>query len=92
MIKTIFKFPIDAIDLFYVDMPEGAEILSVQVQHETPCFWALVDATAPTTTRTFVIHGTGHAVTNPEEKKFIGTFQLKGGLYVFHLFEVVDLV
>ena len=87
--KTIWKFSIEAADLFGVDMPEGSEILSVQEQHGKPCIWALVDPGRKKVNRTFCIYGTGHPVGNVESKKFIGTFQLAGGNLVFHLFELV---
>ena len=41
--KTIWKFPVPVNDGNVLEMPEGAKILSVQVQGETPCLWALVD-------------------------------------------------
>ena len=87
--KSIWKFPVDAVDLFGVEMPEGAEILSVQVQRGTPCVWAMVDPGRKKETRNFVVYGTGHPVSNSGAKKFIGTFQLGGGDLVFHLFELI---
>lgn len=70
-------------------MPKGAEILTVQTQNGIPCIWALVDIEAEKEPRVFDIFGTGHPVTFDMgvERKYINTFQLKGGALVFHLFE-----
>lgn len=40
-----FKFPIN--DNVCIDMPIGAEILTVQTQNNTPCIWAIVNPTKP---------------------------------------------
>ena len=87
--KTIWKFELEVTDNQYVNMPYGAELLSVQTQGTTPCLWALVDAKNPTEERHFEVFGTGHPVNCDMgiERKYIGTFQLSGGATVFHLFE-----
>lgn len=87
MEKEIWKYEISA-DQTIIEMPKDAEILSVQVQHEVPRIWALVDPENPIEERVIEIFGTGHKI--PCEgisRKFIGTFQLYGGSLVFHLFE-----
>jgi hypothetical protein len=69
-----------------IDMPAGAELLAVQVQHDVPCIWALVNLDNPMTQREFLIVGTGHNL--PERYGgHVGTFQLDGGSFVFHVFE-----
>lgn len=70
-------------------MPKGAQILCVQNQREKACIWALID---PNETeeekRYFWIIGTGHGFAYDEDKHvYIGTFQLDGGLLVYHVFE-----
>jgi hypothetical protein len=93
----VWKFPLlseskilrnekqDAIQVM-LDMPEGAKILSLQVQNDMPCIWALVDPSAENVKRTFVIIGTG--ITLPKgEFDFVGTFQLEKLGLVFHVFE-----
>jgi hypothetical protein len=84
--KRIWKYAFDATDSFELTMPKGALVLSVQVQRDTPCLWALVDYTTETEVRRFRIAGTGHPI--DFDGKFIGTFQLDHGSLVFHLFEV----
>lgn len=85
--KTIWKYAIEPSDNFRVDLPAGAEFLSVQSQFETPQMWWLVDPTAPKAARRFAVHGTGHTIRGV--KTYLGTFQMNEGTLVFHLFEVV---
>ena len=80
--KTIWKFPVMS-DV--IEMPEGAEILSVQTQHDQPCLWALVDPDAPMERRTFNVVGTG--IPFEGDGQFLGTFQLLGGGFIGHVFE-----
>ena len=89
--KTIYKYDLDLGHINRVQIPKGAEILCVQSQKqaskEVPCLWAIVDTDAPTTYRRFFIFGTGEAM-NPEYPlTYIGTFQLKAGALVYHVFE-----
>lgn len=87
--KTVWKYPVELKDYFEVDMPEGAEILSVEMQGTSPCMWALVRANeTPTERRLFRLAGTGHPINEQENLKFIGTFFMRGVL-VFHLFEII---
>ena len=82
----VFKYPIPIDDKFDLMLPVGAALLSVQVQHDTACIWALVDANAPRERRSFTLYGTGRPCQeNP--KDYIGSFQVYGGSLVFHLFE-----
>jgi len=84
---TIYKYPIEPRD-FTLTLPERARLLTVQTQYSRPCLWALVDPEAPPEERHFVTYGTGHPVTDdPVRLTYIGTFQLEGGMLVFHLFE-----
>ena len=86
--KTIWKFPLSSMDVNYIKMPEGAKILTVQTQMETPCIWALVNPTAQMTQRVFRTVGTGHDLPEQNPHNYIGTFQLMAGQLVFHLFEI----
>jgi hypothetical protein len=86
--KQVWKFDVRPGD-FTVDMPRGAHVLTVQMQHERPMMWALVDPTEPVQKRRFVLVGTGHPVVNAEWMRYVGTFQVREGQLVFHLFERV---
>ena len=84
--KTIWKFPVGITQIFELKMPSGAKILSVQVQHELPVIWALVDSDASPVVRTFYVRGTGHSSDGLEHADFVGTFQMSDGIFAFHLF------
>lgn len=84
--KTIWKFPLEVTDRQIVTMPEGARILDVQVQNDTPCLWAVVNERAEPQRRVIVIYGIGGPVPDTEGT-YIGTFQMYGGAAVFHAFE-----
>jgi len=88
MKKSIWKFNFPIRDEFQLQMPKGAEILSVQIQHEKPTLWAICDTESKNETRNFSIYGTGHPI-NPNGKKFIATFQMANGSLVWHLFEII---
>lgn len=85
----IYKYPVNQPKGYIsIEMPKGAKILTVQVQNEVPCIWALVDPNAAPEIRCFRIYGTGHMVEH-ENMPYIGTFQLLEGRLVFHLFEAL---
>jgi len=86
-VKTIWKFEFAGdFGPFPLNMPEGAEILSVQVQRNgRPCLWALIpDQDAAPKIRTFWLFGTGWSI-GIEHLQYIGTFQFYS--YICHLFE-----
>lgn len=94
--QAVWKFPVGVADEFDLEMPTGAQILSVQVQGDgnSPadvCMWAICPThpSAGVEVRKFCVYGTGHWHPNISELKFIGTFQLFGGSFVGHLFEEV---
>lgn len=86
--KKIFKYPLEVEDKQVVMMPVDAQILCIQVQHGTPCIWALVDpALAASQERTLLTFGTGHELPTGLELSYIGTYLVHGGNLVFHVFE-----
>ena len=88
MKKQIWKFELTD-DKVSVNIPKGAKILTLQVQHETSCIWALVDPLNELEERHFEIYATGEEIHYDMgiERKYINTFQLQGGMLVFHVFE-----
>jgi len=86
MSSKIWKFPFDVEDDLSIAMPKNSEIVDVQVQGEQPCIWAICNSDESYEKRRFVIVGTGHPL--GIIGKYIGTFQLLGGSFVGHLFEV----
>jgi hypothetical protein len=86
--RAIWKFVIDVKDEFFLEMPPGAKVLSVQEQDGVPCLWAAVRPSAaqhPQQRRFFVV-GTGHPMPK-DATKYLGTFQLQGGAFIGHLWE-----
>lgn len=86
--KTIWKFPLPTTDEGSVlEMPIGAEVLTVQTQTDRPQLWAVVDPFADTELRTFRTYGTGHPIEH-DPGRYVATYQLHGGGLIFHVFEI----
>lgn len=83
----IFKYSLALGDVQNVWMPEGAKLLSVQVQRETIVLWALVSPDAECVKRKIVCSGTGHNVIGVDAQDYIGTIQLLNGELVLHFFD-----
>lgn len=85
----IWKYTLQTTDRQTVSMPAGARMLSVQVQHDRMCLWALVnDMTQKRVTRYIAIVETGEPFPEGVFLNFIGTCQFDGGELVYHVFEV----
>lgn len=86
--SVIWKWPavLDADAGFVHSMPAGAHILTVQEQHGAPQVWAAVEPSAPQVEREFVWAGTGHPYDGRPGDVYVGSIQLQGGAFVFHLF------
>lgn len=87
--KTIYKYQLEVIEKQIVELPLGAQILTVQVQNGEPCIWAEVYNENKLVKRVFEIFGTGHELREGMgvDRKYIGTFQIHDGALVFHLYE-----
>lgn len=85
----VYKYPLDIHDEVVVMMPNGARVLSVQVQNGRPYIWAAVDPNELTLEeRWFRIAGTGHPIQDDVVDGFIGSIQMYDGKLVFHVFEM----
>ena len=85
MVKQIWKYKLENI----IEMPKGAEILTVQIQNGKSfdtCIWAKVTPDNELEKRRFVVIGTGHSF-DDTNYKYIGTYQ--DSPFVWHLFEDV---
>ena len=82
----VWKYDVEP-DEFELMMPRGAKVLSVGVQQNRVQMWALVDPDEPMVQHRFRLAGTGHQIKDPDELRFVGTFQMHGGALVFHLFQ-----
>lgn len=84
MIKRVYKYTLAA-GVQIVKMPEGAQILTTQIQHGRIRVWALADYSKRPEPRLIAVMPTGVPV--PENIEYIGTIQLDGGALVYHIFE-----
>lgn len=87
---TVYKYPLDGYaDRQTIELPKGAQPLSVQFQNGQLCLWALVDTNLGLGRYTVQMYGTGHEIDAddlPVGHEFLGTVQVSGGVLVFHLF------
>lgn len=67
-----------------LDLPTGAQLLTLQLQGDNPTLWFLCDANAPVIRRRLVIYGTGWPLPD-SPGQYLGTFQ--AGALVWHVFE-----
>lgn len=68
-----------------IAMPDGAEVLTAQIQGEVVVLWAKVRPAAAKIERHFRIVATGEPI-DPEPMTFIATVQFRFG-FVGHVFE-----
>ena len=90
MSKAIYKYPLRLSGNENIIFPKGAEILTVQVQNDDVCIWALVDPNEKDfEKRFFEVFGTGHPIYYDMgvSRNYISTVQLKAGELVLHVFE-----
>lgn len=97
--NLIWKYELTQTTLNTLEMPVGAKVLTVQMQHNIPCVWALVKVGTPSLTgaayckverRTFEIVGTGQPFENADKATYIGTVQMLGGSLIWHIFEITE--
>ena len=82
--NTIWKYQIDSSDC-KIEMPEGAKILSLQVQGGVPCIWVRVNPDKPIEIRRFITYVTGSSDDIDPYSRYIGTYQIQW--FVGHIFE-----
>ena len=84
---VIWKYPLQIKKVQVLQMPEGSQILCVQVQNNTPTLWACVDDSAQIVDRSILMAGTGHEFHGFDASEYIGTVQTDGGSFVWHCFD-----
>jgi len=85
---TIWKYKLPCTSRSEVSMPKGAQVLTAQTPFDELCVWALVDPDAPLTTRRFAMVATSENADDVLNARYINTVQFRGGLLVFHIFEL----
>lgn len=95
MTHTVWKYPIGVAPMIEIAMPQGAQVLSVQVQDNIPTVWALIDLNAKdnTTMRRFVMVPTGKPLELEVNDTLIHLDSLKvndsAGERLVHVFEAM---
>lgn len=82
--KTIWKYVLSPLGTYSI--PRGAKVLAAREQQDRVCIWVLVDPDEVKELRTFVVVGTGCPVPDGN-LEYLGMAHLRGGEYVFHIFE-----
>lgn len=109
MSKVIYKFPINIRESFMmpgfheellvgrIQVPKGAEFLSVDNQREDLVSWFKVDPEETLTeSKTFVLMATGATISEEanqhleERFRFVKTVLFSGGNFVIHVFKGVE--
>jgi hypothetical protein len=88
--KRIYKYELPGAysGLLVLALPANAEIISTGVQNDMPVFWALVNPENNLERRCFSLYKTGDDIDFVAGKnRFIGTYSLRNGKYILHLFE-----
>lgn len=90
MSATIHKVVLSQTTVQDISLPDKAEILKVDVQHNKMCLWYRFEETNHKDVRRIMICGTGHPAPLSRESRYIGTVLLHGGVLVLHVFELVS--
>jgi hypothetical protein len=83
--KTIWKYTLEITDQQFVEVPDGSELLTVQMQNGTPQLWVKCYSENPKISKRIRIYGTGHKLWVDDET-YLATFQVCDGDLVFHVF------
>ena len=87
--KIIYKYNLEITYDQLIEIPINAEILTVQIQYGELQLWAIVESDSQKEKRHIRIHDTGQGMSNVEKLRYISTFQILNGDFIFHVFEVI---
>jgi hypothetical protein len=96
VVKMVYKYHMSTNDIipaneqFEIEMPIGAEILTIQLQGQDPqpMIWAKVNPLAEKEKRKFWAATTGTTI--PKDSKYLATLQFNRGAFVVHVFELIN--
>ena len=87
--RAIYKYAIPMVNRFCINAPlVGLTPVHVAVQHDIPCLWFEVDTERPSQAHWFRVVGTGEPIA-AEARTHVGTFMVRDGAFVFHVFEAL---
>ncbi len=84
---VVYKYKLKQKDLQSILMPEGAKIISAQIQFGNIVLWAYCNPLNYVENRVIEILTTGNEVPNEYFREFLGTVQFIGGDLIYHIFE-----
>lgn len=87
--RRVFRYRLDLAEAPTLDLPAGAEVVSVAPPRDLSSsldLWAVVDPDRATVKRHFRIAGTGHPLPD-DAARFLGTVPMSQGSVIFHVFE-----
>lgn len=85
--NVIYKYPLSVAGEQLLDMPKGANILTVAMQRGAVYIWAIVDPEAAKEQRTIAVIGAGHPLGDLARLDYIGSVQADYGQLILHVFE-----
>ena len=78
--------------LLVIEMPAGAQILSVESTRENIYLWALVEDSAAVTKRHFAIRGADEPADRIEPVRYVGMFEIRRPCRLdYHTLHIFDL-
>jgi hypothetical protein len=87
--KSIYKYQLSLNDVDVILLPVGSDILTIQMQDNNICMWALVDTSEQRmVSRHIYTFGMGHSIDPTLKLKHISTYQI-GSYLVYHAFELI---
>lgn len=92
--RTIYKYPLNTIDLQTIKVPRLSDIssfkeqfLCIDIQYGLPCLWCMVDTLEEEREVQIKIVGTGNPMSDSCCKEnYLGSYQLLDGQFVGHVF------
>ncbi len=86
--KTVYKYEIhyEEANIATFDIPQGAKLLSLQVQAGKPVLYFEVESRNPTRRQDFLLVETGATIPPGVRLKYIGTVVLRDDSYVIHVY------
>lgn len=87
MSTTIWKFPLQTVSHFSIDLPFNYRIFDIQLQDDIPTLWAGVDDSHSITTLFLRCIATGEWIGSRDDLTYLKTIQKSNG-FVWHFFKV----
>jgi hypothetical protein len=85
---TIYRYTLSNQSAQWIKLPLGAQLLTVKLQHNVVCLWAMVDTSViKTEMREIEMLLTGEEIELPYRRHYLGTVLINNGEFVFHYFE-----